>query len=237
MCCILFFLSCISQALFIQALHPASSFMYQPGFIHSCAASPLFFHVSAKLHSFMHFTLPLLAYISHEAWSLLDLYFCLTYIKAGTQLYVQEIQADGYKIPCWPIQSLFSLVHIAWMHIFISLHFLQLWARRSLSKSDLTVRIYRRIPLIHLPFLSWKELLSIILTNLPPPLPHTYPRWLSALRRLQALLRSQNSRGRPTTKNGVMPFKVFVKWTGYGGICWVKFQNPKIPPLLKKKKK
>ena len=211
--------------------------MYQPGFIHSCAASLLSSYVSAKLHSFMHFTLPLLAYISQETWSLPDLSFHLTFIKPGTQLYVQEIRADGYKTLWWPIRSLFSWVHIAWMHIFISLHFLQLWAQRSVSKSDLTVRIYRRISLIHPPFLSWKELLPIILTNLPPPLPHTYPRWPSALRRLQALLQSQNSREKPTSKDRVMPLKVFVKWTGYGGICWMKFQNPKLPPLLKEKKK
>lgn len=110
---ILLLLSCIGQALFIHALHPASPFMYQLGFAHSCAASCLSFHVSARLHSFMHCVLPLLACISHEAWSLPDLSFSLASIKTGTQLYVQEIGADGYKTPCWPIRSLFSLVHIA----------------------------------------------------------------------------------------------------------------------------
>ena len=97
----------------IHALHPVSPFMYQPGFIHSCAASCLSFHGSARLHSFMHCILPLLVCISHEAWSLPDLSFSLTCIKTGTQLYVQEIRADGYKTPRWPIRSLFSLVHIA----------------------------------------------------------------------------------------------------------------------------
>ncbi len=88
--CILFLLSCISQALFIHMLHPSSPFMYPPGFIHSCTS------------------------------------FCLSlHVLAGTQLYVQEIRTDGYKTPCWPIRSLFSLVHIAWMHIFISLYFSQ----------------------------------------------------------------------------------------------------------------
>ncbi len=135
--CILFLLSCISQALFIHALHPASPFMYQPGFIHSCTASCLSFHVSARLHSFMHCILPLLAFISHEAWSLPDLSFSLTCIKRGTQLYVQEIQADGYKTLCWPIWSLFSLVDIAWMYLFISLHFLQTMTPWSSSKFQL----------------------------------------------------------------------------------------------------
>ena len=101
----------------IHALHPVSPFMYQPGFIHSCAASCLSFHGSARLHSFMHCILPLLVCISHEAWSLPDLSFSLTCIKTGTQLYVQEIRADGYKTPRWPIRSLFSLVHIAWMSL------------------------------------------------------------------------------------------------------------------------
>ena len=45
--CILPLLSCISQALFIHALRPASPFMYQPGFIHSCTAFCLSLHVSA----------------------------------------------------------------------------------------------------------------------------------------------------------------------------------------------
>ena len=76
--CILFFLSCINQALFIYAMHPASLFIYQPCFIHSYTA------------------------------------FCLSlHLSAGKQLYAQEIRADEYKTPCWPIQPLFSLVHIA----------------------------------------------------------------------------------------------------------------------------
>ena len=112
--------------------------MYQLGFAHSCATSCLSFYVSARLHSLLHCILPLFACItSHEAWSLPDLSFSLTCIKTGIQLYVQKIRADGYKTPCWPIRWLFSLVYIAWMHIFINLYFSQLWARRSLSKSDL----------------------------------------------------------------------------------------------------
>ncbi len=106
--CVLLLLSCISQAPFIHALHPASPFN-QLGFAHSCATSYLSFHVSARLHSFMHCTLPLLGCISHEVWSLPD----LGMYQDRHKLYVQEIRADRYKTPCWPIRSFFSLVHIA----------------------------------------------------------------------------------------------------------------------------
>ena len=102
--------------LFLLLIQCADSYLLHAShlrFIHSCVASCFSFHVSARLHSFMHCILPLLACISHEAWSLPDLSFSLTCIKTGTQLYVQEIRADGYKTPCWPIRSLFSLVHIA----------------------------------------------------------------------------------------------------------------------------
>ena len=47
MCCILPPLSCISQALFIHALHSASLFMYQPAFIYSCTSFCLSLHISA----------------------------------------------------------------------------------------------------------------------------------------------------------------------------------------------
>ncbi len=60
-----FFMVCI-YASSIHALHLVSPFMYQPDFIHSCAASCLLFYVSARLHSFIHCILPLLAYISKQ---------------------------------------------------------------------------------------------------------------------------------------------------------------------------
>ena len=110
---ILLLLLCIGQALFILALHP-----------------DLPFHVSTRLGSFMRCILPLpscisqasfifalrsalFTCISYKTWSLPDLFFSLAFIKTGTQLYIQEIRADRYKTPCWPIRPLFSLVHIA----------------------------------------------------------------------------------------------------------------------------
>ena len=51
----------------IHALHFISLFMYQPGFIHLFAAFCLSFHVSAKLHSFIHHILFLVVCIIYKA--------------------------------------------------------------------------------------------------------------------------------------------------------------------------
>ncbi len=113
--------------LFIQCAGSCLFHVSHLRFIHSCVASCFYFHVSARLYSLMRCILSLLSCncflsllvsISHEALSLPDLFFSLTYIKTGTQLYVQEIRADEYKTPRWPIRSLFSLVHIARIYIF-----------------------------------------------------------------------------------------------------------------------
>ncbi len=109
----------------IYTLYPVYLFIYQSSFIYSFDPSCLLFHISTKLHSFIHCILLFFVYINHEALSLPYLFFSLTFIKTGKQLNVQEIQADGYKKPCWPIQLLFSLVQRALMYIFISLYFSQ----------------------------------------------------------------------------------------------------------------
>lgn len=63
---ILFLFSYISRASFIHELHVVSLFIYQPGFIHSCVVFCLFFHISARLHLFIHCILPLIVYISDD---------------------------------------------------------------------------------------------------------------------------------------------------------------------------
>ncbi len=63
----------------IHALHLVSPFMYQPGFIHSCAAFCLFFHVSARLYSLMRCVLPLFSCISQASFihALHSAYLCM----------------------------------------------------------------------------------------------------------------------------------------------------------------
>ncbi len=61
------FMLCI-YALSIHSFHLVSPFIYQPGFLHSCASSCLFIHVSAGLYSFMRCILPLLLCISQASF-------------------------------------------------------------------------------------------------------------------------------------------------------------------------
>ena len=90
----------------IHALHPVFPFIYQPGFIDSCAALCLSFHVSATQPRA---SLTCLSWnVSRRAHSSMS----MRYEQMGIR-------------QRWPIRSLFSLVHIAWMHIFISLYFSQ----------------------------------------------------------------------------------------------------------------
>lgn len=96
--------------------------------INSYAASCLV--ICLSLYQLQGLILPdqflLLSGIAYTASYLLACIFSLPFIKPNIQLLIEETQADGYKAPSFPHSySLFSLVHIAWIHIFISLYFSQ----------------------------------------------------------------------------------------------------------------
>ena len=106
------------------------TFIYHPCVapIH-CSCVAFIKHSAGTLIHCLCVTLILRSCISHAVWSLLDLFFPLTCTKSQTSqpdwsaTTRTTARADVHKAHCWLTRLFVNLVHIAWMHTFISLYF------------------------------------------------------------------------------------------------------------------